>query len=242
MDEEKDEDVLQDFYFLEMNTRLQVEHPVTEAVSDVDLVEAMLQVGADRGLPRDWYSKAKEIVLLEKGKLLIMPYEGHAIEGRIYAEDPTNEYLPSTGTLLPYREPWNAVTVNDDNDNHHHVGAIHNSGTADGTNIAKSSYLRLDSGVVEGNVGTYWSTYNTNLFRKRTRKNHLTHLVFFFFFFFLYLPTLIVYYTFVEHVNTKTIYIYYLLYIDFCLFLFPFFFINSIIYTQTKQSHRITIP
>merc|ERR1711865_14625 len=63
---------------------------------------------------------------------------GHSIEGRIYAEDPTNGYLPSTGPLLPYKEPMNAITVDND------TSSLSNS----------LSYLRLDSGVAEGHVVT----------------------------------------------------------------------------------------
>ena len=140
-DRDRDRDAVQDFYFLEMNTRLQVEHPVTEAVTGgVDLVEAMLEVGATRRLPRAWYDAAAAMPL-GRGQMLVMPHRGHAIEGRIYAEDPRREYLPSTGPLLPYKEPAEAVAVDD--------GSDHPIAAADGF----TSYLRLDSGVVEGHVG-----------------------------------------------------------------------------------------
>nr|HEV8011774.1 acetyl/propionyl/methylcrotonyl-CoA carboxylase subunit alpha [Bradyrhizobium sp.] len=91
------------FYFLEMNTRLQVEHPVTELITGIDLVEQMIRVAAGETL-----SLAQKDVTLT----------GWAVESRVYAEDPFRNFLPSIGRLVKYRPPVessiNGITVRND--------------------------------------------------------------------------------------------------------------------------------
>lgn len=100
------------FYFMEMNTRLQVEHPVTEMITGIDLVEWQLRVAAGERLPLS----QKDIKL-----------DGHAFEVRIYAEDPSNGFLPQTGTLHHFSFP------------------------------AETNNLRLDTGIEEGDeVSIYY--------------------------------------------------------------------------------------
>ena len=103
------------FYFMEMNTRLQVEHPVTEAITGLDLVEWQLRVAAGEPLP-----------LLQNQ----LRRQGHAIEARICAESPDNQFLPATGTLQVYRQP-----------------ACTHFERADGP-----THVRIDDGVREGDA------------------------------------------------------------------------------------------
>lgn len=78
------------FYFLEMNTRLQVEHPVTEMITGVDLVELQIKIARGEELPM----KQEDLTIT-----------GHAVELRVYAEDPLNDFLPSVGNLETYQLP-----------------------------------------------------------------------------------------------------------------------------------------
>jgi len=87
------------FYFLEMNTRLQVEHPVTEMITGIDLVEEQIKVARGEALS----FKQEDLTIT-----------GHAMEVRIYAEDPLNNFLPSIGTLTTYKPPvGNSVRLDD---------------------------------------------------------------------------------------------------------------------------------
>jgi propionyl-CoA carboxylase alpha chain len=113
----------QDFYFLEMNTRLQVEHPVTECITGLDLVEQMIRVAAGEKLA----FKQEDI-----------RREGWAIECRINAEDPFRNFLPSTGRLVKYQPP----EANLEQGSETLVGASYAAGSFGG--------VRVDTGVYEG--------------------------------------------------------------------------------------------
>jgi 3-methylcrotonyl-CoA carboxylase alpha subunit len=109
-----------DFFFMEMNTRLQVEHPVTEMITGFDLVKWQLDVASGKPLP----AKQSELRI-----------HGHAIEARVYAENPEKGFLPSIGTLAHLRTPMaSAFTVD-------HSSLANNRNT-----------VRIDSGVREGDT------------------------------------------------------------------------------------------
>ena len=114
--EERDDGDLR-FYFMEMNTRLQVEHPVTEAITGLDLVEWQLRVAAGQPLP------------LAQHQLAI---RGHAIEARLCAENPDAGFLPATGTLEVLRWPAHAAFTRADD----HTGVRVDTGVAEGDAIS----------------------------------------------------------------------------------------------------------
>ena len=116
-----------DPYFLEMNTRLQVEHPVTEAVTGLDLVRLQLLVAGGLPLPDEVYDA------------VAAGPQGHAIEARLYAEDPAQGWLPSTGTLHRF-EVGGSVSAQLD-----HAVPIDST-------IQLDSVVRVDSGVEAGSV------------------------------------------------------------------------------------------
>jgi 3-methylcrotonyl-CoA carboxylase alpha subunit len=109
------------FYFMEMNTRLQVEHPVTEMITGHDLVEWQLRVACGESLP----------VTQEQLKL-----HGHAIEARIYAENPDKGFLPAIGRLTHFAQP----------------AAVEFCRNADGEPIHDPAPVRIDAGVREGDA------------------------------------------------------------------------------------------
>ena len=112
------------FYFLEMNTRLQVEHPVTEAITGVDLVEQMIRVAYGETL-----TMTQDDIILD----------GWSIENRVYAEDPYRGFLPSTGRLIEYSPTLPGWTEDAQVGGHSRRGIAHGSGG-----------VRVDDGVYEG--------------------------------------------------------------------------------------------
>ena len=114
-------DAQEQFYFLEMNTRLQVEHPVTECITGVDLVALMIDVAAGNKLP------------LQQSDVKL---NGWSFEARVYAEDPDRGFLPSTGRVSHYQAPATDHTESDNNAS---------GGTSD-----NGAYTRVDTGIDAG--------------------------------------------------------------------------------------------
>ena len=142
----------EEFYFMEMNTRLQVEHPVTEMVTGLDLVEQQLRVAAGEAL-----SFSQDDVRLV----------GHAIEARIYAEDPSRDFLPTGGELLFVREPIaEGVRVDSSLLAHTHVGTTYDPMLAKVISYGPDrdqALSRLDRAL--GDLVTFGVVTNTSFLR-----------------------------------------------------------------------------
>lgn len=141
--------VTNDFYFCEMNTRLQVEHPVTEMITGVDLVEWQLRIAAGQRIP------LSQEAILDRAA-------GCAIEARIYAENPLTEFLPQTGHLYHLRTPVDmkgtdvqgslsilADTVRNRADSGTNGHVVENGGIGV---LSSEDGIRVDSGIIAGNT------------------------------------------------------------------------------------------
>jgi 3-methylcrotonyl-CoA carboxylase alpha subunit len=134
---EQQPDGAMNFFFMEMNTRLQVEHPVTEAITGLDLVEWQLRVASGEPLP------------LKQEQLRI---KGHAIEARICAESPDNQFLPATGSLHVYALPPNVSFERSEN---------------------STTSVRVDSGVREGDaISPYYDSMIAKLIVHGDNREH----------------------------------------------------------------------